>query len=113
MAEDHKNDRPGGGVDILEKPDSKLASPRMYQVILHNDDYTPREFVVMVLVEVFKKNEPQAARIMLKAHQTGASQVGVYTFEVAETRVYQAMQMSEKYELPLLFTIDEVEGPGD
>ena len=101
--------KPEGGIEILDKSEAKTDKPKLYKVILHNDHRTPREFVVHVLGKIFKKSENAAVDIMMKAHTSGFSLVGVYSYEIAETKVYQAMQLAEEYQYPLLFTIDEGE----
>jgi ATP-dependent Clp protease adaptor protein ClpS len=75
-------------------------------VLLHNDDYTTREFVVMVLQEVFRKTEPDAVSIMLAVHNGGVGVAGVYSFQVAETKVDQVRQLAERHEFPLLCTFE-------
>lgn len=82
----------------------------MYKVLLHNDDRTPRQFVVEVLRICFLKNENASVDIMMKAHRDGVSIVGIYALQIAETRVEKALTMAEQFEFPLLFTIDEVDG---
>jgi ATP-dependent Clp protease adaptor protein ClpS len=75
-------------------------------VLLHNDDYTTREFVVMVLQEVFRKTEPDAVSIMLAVHNGGVGVAGVYSFQVAETKVDQVRHLAERHEFPLLCTFE-------
>ena len=95
---------------VKQKP--KLARPRVYKVLLHNDDYTPMEFVVLVLREVFAKSDADATAIMLHAHTHGMAVAGVYTFEIAETKVQQTMALSEKEGFPLLCTMEPEDAPG-
>lgn len=105
--------RPGdGGVDVQEKPQPKerLQRPRLYAVLLHNDDYTPMWFVVALLREVFHKSESDALAIMLHAHTRGHAVAGVYTHEVAETKVEETMKRAAEAGYPLLATLEPEEG---
>lgn len=79
----------------------KTKKPSLYRVMLLNDDYTPMEFVVFVLERFFNKSREQATRIMLHVHQKGVGLCGVYTFEVAETKVAQVLDLSQRNEHPL------------
>lgn len=87
----------------------KVARPRLYKVILLNDDFTPREFVVAVLRGVFRMTEDQAYRVMMTAHRKGACVVAVYTREVAESKAAEAMEASRSYGHPLTFTTEPEE----
>ncbi|MEI2387294.1 ATP-dependent Clp protease adapter ClpS [Breoghania sp. JC706] len=87
----------------------KLERPRMHKVILINDDYTPREFVVMVLEAEFGMNEAIAGKIMMTAHQKGSAVVAVYQRDVAETKATRAVDMAKKYGFPLMFTTEPEE----
>lgn len=89
----------------------RLARPRLYKVLLHNDNFTPMEFVVLVLKEVFAKSEADAMSIMLHAHTHGMAVAGVYTFEIAETKVQQTMALAEKAAFPLLCTMEPEDAP--
>jgi ATP-dependent Clp protease adaptor protein ClpS len=89
----------------------KLARPRLYKVLLHNDNFTPMEFVVLVLREVFAKSEADAMAIMLHAHTHGMAVAGVYTFEIAETKVQQTMALAEQASFPLLCTMEPEDAP--
>ena len=88
------------------KISEKLQAPPHYRVLLHNDNYTTREFVVQVLKEVFRKAEADAVSIMLSVHQKGIGVAGVYSFEVAETKVEQVRQLAERHDFPLLCTFE-------
>lgn len=85
----------------------KTKKPSMYRVLLLNDDYTPMEFVVFVLEQFFNKSREQATRIMLHVHQKGVGVCGVYTFEVAETKVAQVMDLARRNEHPLQCTMEK------
>jgi ATP-dependent Clp protease adaptor protein ClpS len=86
---------------VLERLPAKVAPPPMYQVVLLNDDYTPMEFVVAVLQRIFGKDEQEAARIMLKVHHEGRGVCGVYTRDIAATRVEMVRQMAQARQHPL------------
>ncbi|HMA99487.1 MAG TPA: ATP-dependent Clp protease adapter ClpS [Spirochaetota bacterium] len=88
-------------IEILEKDESKVKVPKKYKVILHNDDYTTMDFVVDILINIFRKNLEQATQLMMTVHQQGAAVVGVYTREIAETKVYQVHQSAAKNQYPL------------
>jgi ATP-dependent Clp protease adaptor protein ClpS len=103
-----------GDVSVAEpkvKARPKLARPRLYKVLLHNDNFTPMEFVVLVLKEVFAKSEADAMSIMLHAHTHGMAVAGVYSFEIAETKVQQTMALAEKAAFPLLCTLEPEDAP--
>lgn len=81
--------------------ESKIEIPRQYKVILHNDDYTPMEFVIYVLMSVFRKDELTATQIMLNVHNLGKGVCGTYSYEIAETKVTRVHQLAEQNEYPL------------
>jgi ATP-dependent Clp protease adaptor protein ClpS len=85
---------------------TKTARPPLYKVILLNDDYTPREFVVQVLKAVFRMNEDQAYRVMITAHRRGACVIAVYTRDVAETKAKEATELGKTKGYPLFFTTE-------
>jgi ATP-dependent Clp protease adaptor protein ClpS len=97
----------------IEKPRTKTRTktqrPPLYKVILLNDDYTPREFVVQVLKAVFRMNESQAYRVMLTAHQRGACVIAVFTRDVAETKAKEATELGKMNGYPLFFTTEPEE----
>lgn len=88
------------------KTRQKIERPKLYKVILHNDDYTTREFVVWVLRLVFQRSDPEAVQIMLHVHNNGVGVAGVYSFEVAEAKVQKVTVLAEEYEYPLLTTLE-------
>jgi ATP-dependent Clp protease adaptor protein ClpS len=88
-----------------EKP--RLKRPPLYRVILLNDDYTPMEFVVQVLEKVFSLDRTTATRIMLEVHTKGKGVCGVYTYEIAETKVAQVTGLAQQHQHPLLCTMEE------
>jgi ATP-dependent Clp protease adaptor protein ClpS len=93
--------------DVLVERKEKLQKPPLYKVLLHNDDFTTMEFVVFILVQVFHKSEDEAIRIMLAVHHQGVGVAGVYTYEVAETKVNQVLNLAKAHEYPLLCTMEE------
>ena len=91
------------------KIEPKTERPRLHKVILLNDDYTPREFVVQVLKAVFRMNEATANKIMLTAHQKGACVIAVFTRDVAETKAKEATELGKAKGYPLYFTTEPEE----
>ena len=89
------------GTSVVTKTRPKTKRPSLYRVLLLNDDYTPMEFVVIVLERFFQKAHEEATRIMLHVHQHGVGECGVYTFEVAESKVTQVMDFARKHQHPL------------
>jgi ATP-dependent Clp protease adaptor protein ClpS len=92
---------------ILTESEQELKKPSLYKVLLHNDDYTTMDFVVEVLQTVFHHTDQDAFRIMLLVHQQGVGVAGVFTYEIAETKVAKVMQMAQEHEFPLLCTMEE------
>ena len=91
----------GNGTSVITRTKTVVKKPNMYRVLLLNDDYTSQDFVVLVLQKYFAKPLDEAFRIMLHVHQHGVGECGVYTFEVAETKVTQVMDFSRKHQYPL------------
>jgi ATP-dependent Clp protease adaptor protein ClpS len=107
MAHDDNHDLHGerdGALAFDRAP--KLKQPQRYKVLVHNDDYTTMEFVVMVLEVVFHRPEPDAVRIMLHVHKEGAGVAGVYSYEVAEARIAKAARLAREHEFPLRCTME-------
>ena len=92
-----------------EKTERKVQKPKLYKVLLHNDPYTTREFVVEVLKEVFHKSETDAVAIMLHVHHNGVGVAGVFTFEVAETKIALVTSLARRYEFPFRLTMEPEE----
>jgi ATP-dependent Clp protease adaptor protein ClpS len=92
---------------VITERKEKLKQPPRYKVLLHNDDFTTMDFVVYVLVTIFHKAESDAVRIMLAVHNQGVGVAGVYTYEIAETKVAQATNLARAHEYPLLCTLEE------
>jgi ATP-dependent Clp protease adaptor protein ClpS len=91
----------GSGTALIPRTRTQTRKPHMYRVLLLNDDYTTQEFVVDVLKRYFNKTEPEAIRIMLLVHRQGVGECGVYTYEVAETKVTLVMEFARKHQHPL------------
>ncbi len=100
----HKDDNQTG---VITRTEAKTKKPSHYKVLLLNDDYTPMEFVVHVLERFFGKGREEATRIMLHVHQKGVGVCGVYTFEVAETKVTQVMDFAQNHQHPLQCTMEK------
>jgi ATP-dependent Clp protease adaptor protein ClpS len=98
---------PKTGGEVLEKPKPKTKRPEMFKVVLLNDDYTTMEFVVHVLQTVFNKPAPEAYRIMMQVHVKGRGICGVYTYEIAETKVSAVHALAQDEGFPLRATIEE------
>jgi ATP-dependent Clp protease adaptor protein ClpS len=96
--------------ELLTEETTKLKRPDMYRIVLLNDDYTPREFVVWVLVKVFYKSEEEGTRIMLDAHTKGKSIIGVYTYDIARTKVMQVDNLAKQHQHPLKCDMEVEEG---
>ena len=89
------------GTQVVPRPQVAVKKPSLYRVLLLNDDYTPMAFVIEVLRRFFAKDPEEATRIMLHVHHNGVGLCGIYTFEIAETKVTQVMEFSRKHQHPL------------
>jgi len=96
----------GQGSVMLAEPKVKTKRPPMYKVILLNDDFTPMDFVVMVLEQIFRKTHADALNVMLEVHQKGAGLAGIYTRDVAETKVDQVIEYARINDYPLQCTLE-------
>jgi ATP-dependent Clp protease adaptor protein ClpS len=94
------------GVVVKSRAERKLKKPPFYRVLLHNDDYTTRDFVVEILIGVFHKPESDAVQIMLHVHQNGLGVAGIYTYEVAEMKVRTVEALARQRQFPLMLTIE-------
>jgi ATP-dependent Clp protease adaptor protein ClpS len=103
------DDDPGGGADgrVGTKTLTRTKKPALYRVLLLNDDYTPMEFVVYVLERFFNKTREEATTIMLHVHQNGVGVCGIFTYEVAETKVAQVLDLARRSEHPLQCTMEK------
>ncbi|HSK74710.1 MAG TPA: ATP-dependent Clp protease adaptor ClpS [Pyrinomonadaceae bacterium] len=93
--------------EVLTESETKLEKPKLFKVILHNDDFTTMEFVVFILQHVFMRSDADAFTIMLKVHNEGIGVAGVYPFEVANMKSEKAMNLARASEYPLLCTVEE------
>jgi ATP-dependent Clp protease adaptor protein ClpS len=98
---DEGNNGAGRGTAVITRTKTKTKKPSHYRVLILNDDYTPMEFVVHILERFFQKDREAATRIMLHVHNHGVGECGVYTFEVAETKVSQVMDFARQHQHPL------------
>ena len=94
-------DNPGAGAAVITRTRTQTKRPNMYRVLLLNDDYTPMEFVIAILQSFFNKNPEEATQIMLHVHHNGVGECGVFTYEIAETKVAQVMDHARKNQHPL------------
>ncbi|MBV6632787.1 MAG: ATP-dependent Clp protease adapter ClpS [Alphaproteobacteria bacterium] len=105
---DDDGDNDGGsGTGVVVKTRTKTKKPSMYRVLMLNDDYTPMEFVVHVLERFFNKTREEATRIMLHVHKRGVGVCGVFTYEIAETKVQQVMDFARQHQHPLQCTLEK------
>jgi ATP-dependent Clp protease adaptor protein ClpS len=95
------------GVVTKTRPQEKAKKPRLYKVLLHNDDYTTMEFVVWILQTVFHHDETAATRIMLHVHKNGLGVAGIYPHEIAETRATTVERLARQHEYPLRCSVEE------
>jgi ATP-dependent Clp protease adaptor protein ClpS len=102
-------DTEGEGQVITEKR-VQTKRPRLYRIVLINDDYTPMEFVVWLIQTVFHKSEAESAQLMLKVHHQGSAVCGVYPYDVARTKLYQVKTLAHKHEHPLECIMEVEEG---
>lgn len=106
--------KPPGGPDgpqddtvVVTKPKTKTEKPPLYKVMILNDDYTPMEFVVLVLERFFGMNHAQSVELMLTVHKKGLAIVGVFSYEIAETKVTQVMDFARRHQHPLQCTMEK------
>lgn len=102
------NDQIGGQDVAVEEARPKLKQPPLYRVVLINDDFTPMEFVVDILETVFAMERTRATQVMLEVHTKGKGICGVFSFEIAETKVAQVMGIAKQHQHPLLCTMEQV-----
>jgi ATP-dependent Clp protease adaptor protein ClpS len=100
-------DKPDGETGVATKTKAKTAKPPLYKVLLLNDDYTPMDFVVHVLERYFAIDHQTSIEIMMTVHKKGAAVVGVFSHDIAETKVTQVMDLAHKYEHPLQCTMEK------
>jgi ATP-dependent Clp protease adaptor protein ClpS len=107
MSDNGKRGEEGPGTGVIIKAKPKTKKPSMYKVLMLNDDYTPMEFVVHILELFFAKSRQEAYRIMMHVHRRGVGICGVYTYEVAETKVTQVMDFARQHQHPLQCTLEK------
>lgn len=90
-----------------EKTRNTVREPKQYQVIMHNDDFTPMEFVVEILIDIFHKELPEAERLMLTVHERGRAAVGFYTYDIAVTKIQIAARRAKQEGFPFRMTVEE------
>lgn len=96
-----------GGGEVLVEKETKLEKPKLFKVVLHNDDFTTMEFVVFILQYVFNRSDAEAFTIMLKVHNEGIGIAGIYPYEIANMKSEKAMNLARSREYPLLCTVEE------
>ena len=106
MAEDDRQRGDELGVATKRRTERKLKKPKLYKVLLHNDDYTTMEFVVFVLQGIFHHPEAEAVQIMLHVHNNGVGVAGIYPYDVAEVKVKTVTDLAEQNDFPLLTTLE-------
>ena len=102
----------GDGIGVIEKPKKrvkKIKPPKKYAVNLHNDDYTPMEFVVWILMEFFHKTEEEANSIMLEVHKKGKGVAGIYDHQIAEQKISEVAESAKEHNFPLQVTGNQIE----
>jgi len=95
------------GIELITRNEEKIKEPKEYVVVLLNDDYTTREFVVEILMIIFHKNPVEAKSIMLNVHNNGRGVVGNYTWDIAQTKVNQVHSIAKQYDFPLKCVVEE------
>jgi ATP-dependent Clp protease adaptor protein ClpS len=105
--EDDEDEFGGGQTGIATETKKRVQKPPRFKVLLHNDDYTSMEFVVMILKAVFHKSDEDAFKIMYAVHNAGVGVAGVYPFEIAEAKVNKTIELARASEFPLLCTLEE------
>jgi ATP-dependent Clp protease adaptor protein ClpS len=113
MSDSRNMNKGDTAVVTQKKTATKLKKPKLYKVLLHNDDFTTMEFVVMILQGVFGHSETEATAIMLHIHRHGVGVGGIYPYSVAEAKVSEVMAHAEKAEYPLLCTMEPDDDPDD
>jgi len=107
MSDNDKRSDDDHSAGVVVKTKARTRKPSLYKVLMLNDDYTPMEFVVHVLERFFAKNRDEATRIMMHVHRRGVGICGVFTYEVAETKVTQVMDFARQHQHPLQCTLEK------
>ena len=108
-ANDNNEYQGEGREEVATATEKKLKRPKLYKVLIHNDDYTTQEFVVMVLESVFHLDEMKATQVMLHVHRTGIGVAGVYPYGIAETKVHKTIHLARQYDFPLRCSMEATE----
>ena len=103
----NNSDTDGTGTGVVAKTRPKTKKPSLYKVLLLNDDYTPMDFVVQILEDIFNKTREEAFHIMLHVHRSGVGVCGIFTYEVAETKVAQVIEFARRHQHPLQCTMEK------
>jgi len=109
MSQEESTEERQGGVGLKERDEQRVRRPRMYRVIILNDDFTPIEFVVQLVTSIFRKTPEEAAHVTLQVHEKGSAVAGIYTHEIAETKTVIAIAYARKHEHPLQLTMEPEE----
>lgn len=99
---------PKESINIKENINSGIKEPNQYSVIFHNDDFTPMDFVTLILIQFFYKSEPEAFSLMLKVHQEGKATVGTYSYDIAASKANAAINLARKNSYPLRITVNKI-----
>ncbi len=102
-----RTDKEEGGVGVLPERKTRLEKPKLFKVLLHNDDFTTMDFVVFVLEYVFKRTEAEAVVIMLNVHNQGVGVAGIYPYEIANEKCQKAINLARARQYPLLCTVEQ------
>jgi len=97
-----------GDTDVALDSEQSVSRPSLYRVIMHNDDYTPMDFVILVLVSIFRKSEAEAVEVMLTVHKRGQGTAGIYPHAIAETKIAEAHQMAKENGHPFRLSMEPV-----
>ena len=92
---------------VKDQTKSRMKLPRPYQVLIYNDDFTPMEFVVEILINIFRKDLLEAERLMMTVHESGRASVGAYTYDIAVTKVHAASELARQEGFPFRMTVEE------
>lgn len=109
MAEHEDNWEQEGDGQVALETEKKVKQPKLYKVLIHNDDYTTMEFVVLVLGSVFHMDESAAVQVMLHVHRKGVGVAGVYSYEIAETKVHKVTELARTSDYPLRCSMEPAE----
>jgi ATP-dependent Clp protease adaptor protein ClpS len=99
-----------GGTGLMERPSARVKMPRMWHVVIHDDDFTPMEFVVHVLQSIFSRSQQDAVTLTMQIHQQGSAVAGTYTHDLAETLAASAIDMARRQQHPLMASVQEAPG---